>query len=99
MYCKKEIIGYFIGIFLFLFVVSVGFFKMNIVYSSSGVGTSSDKIGNSNFVEENQQTLEVFSSMEDNAFIKTYKQDYGYDVVLKVGDNEKVLSLRLPWEN
>lgn len=70
---------------------------MNIVYSSTGIGSSvsTQKI---EFYEDND-SIDTFSDIKDNAFIRIYKEDYGFDVVLNMFNEEKTFSLKLPWKN
>lgn len=70
---------------------------MNIVYSSTGIGSSvsTQKI---EFYEDDD-SIDTFSDIKDNAFIRIYKEDYGFDVVLNMFNEEKTFSLKLPWKN
>lgn len=95
MFVKQRSFKYISGIFLFIIVFTIGFVKMNMVYSSTGLfGEIQD-----NKIEFSQSGENPFSKIKDNSFLKIYKQDYGYDVVLKMFDNDKTFSLKLPWIN
>ncbi len=94
MFIKQKSFKYIFGIFLFMSVFMIGFVKMNIVYSSTGLFS---EIQNNKI--EFAQSENPFSKIKDNSFLKIYKEDYGYDVVLKIFDNEKTFSLKLPWIN
>ena len=82
---------------MFIFVFVIVFVKMNIVYSSTGIGSSvsTQKI---EFYEDDD-SIDTFSDIKDNAFIRIYKEDYGFDVVLNMFNEEKTFSLKLPWKN
>ncbi len=82
---KKEFPKLIFGIALFLFVFTFGFVKINTVYSSIGSSKSGDTIS--------------ISTINDNAPISIYKEDYGYDVVVKFGDISKVFSIKFPWKS
>ena len=95
MFLKKQSFKYMFGIIVFVFVFMVGFVKMNIVYSSTGLGNTY-KVQRDETISEDYQE---FLGIEDKAFIKIYKEDYGFDVVLRLFDEEKIFSLKLPWKN
>ena len=97
MFLKKEKVKYYLGIFLFLFVFTIGFVKINIAYSSLGIGTAVTV--SSNDIYEEQEDFTEFSNVVDNSLIRIYEQDYGYDIKLKFFNNEKTYSLKLPWKN
>lgn len=85
-----------IGLLLFALVFTVGFFKLNLVQSSSGI-YNSVPVFNSE-VNEDTKELEGISTINDNAFIKIFKQGYGFDFVLNINGKEKTFSLKLPWK-
>lgn len=97
MFLKGKKFKYTSGILLFIFVFIIGFVKMNIVYSSTGIGSSvsTQKI---EFYEDDD-SIDTFSDIKDNTFIRIYKEDYGFDVVLNMFNEEKTFSLKLPWKN
>lgn len=95
MFVRQKSFKYISGIFLFVTVFMIGFIKMNIVYSSTGLG----KELQSNKIEFYSDESDSFSNIKDNSFLKIYKEDYGFDIVLKIFDNEKTFSLQLPWMN
>lgn len=99
MFLKQNKIQYLIGIFLFIFVFFVGFVKMNIVQSSSGLA-SSVSMKKNEFYDEYKGNINIntLSNINDDSFIKIYKEDYGFDIILKINDNEKIFSLKLPWK-
>lgn len=99
MFLKQNKIQYLMGIFLFIFVFFVGFVKMNIVQSSSGLA-SSVSMKKNEFYDEYKGNINIstLSNINDDAFIKIYKEDYGFDIILKINDNEKTFSLKLPWK-
>lgn len=90
MFFKNYKFKYISGVILFVFVFIVGFVKMNIVYSSTGIG------GTTEVYSSNDET-DTISTINDQAFIRIYKEDYGFDIVFNAFDNEKIFSLRLPW--
>lgn len=100
MFLKENKFKYLTGITLFMFVFIIGFFKMNMVQSSSGVSSSVSTFKNESYMgyEEGYQS-NILSNINDNAFIRIYKQDYGFDFVLKINGKEKTFSLKLPWKN
>ena len=84
MFFNKKSFKYSMGIILFVVVLMVGFVKINTVYSSSGLSRTSN--GNN------------ISTINDNAFISIYDEDYGYDVVLKIGGEDRTFSIKFPWK-
>ena len=94
MFFKNYKFQYVSGIILFVFVFIVGFVKMNIVYSSTGIG------GGVSFQSTevySSDDMDALSTITDKAFIRIYQEDYGFDIVLNVFDSEKIFSLKLPW--
>lgn len=87
------------GVILFIFVFFIGFVKMNIVQSSSGLA-SSVSIKNDEVYDEYKENTNTntLSNINDDAFIKIYEEDYGFDIILKINDEEKIFSLKLPWK-
>ncbi len=82
------------GVILFVFVFVTGFVKMNIVYSSTGIGRpSAQEIK----AYSNGDYIDTLSTITDKAFIKIYEENYGYDIVFNIFDRERVFCLRLPW--
>lgn len=96
---KGNKFNYLTGITLFMFIFVIGFFKLNMVQSSSGVSSSVTTFKNDFYTSnENRYQLNNISDINDNAFIRIYKQDYGFDFVLKIKDREKTFSLKFPWK-
>lgn len=86
MFLNNQRFKYVMGIILFIIVFMVGFIKINTVYSSTGLSRSSSS--NSGI-----------STINDNAFISIYEEDYGYDVILKIDGKDKAFSIKFPWKS
>ena len=95
MFFKNYKFKYASGIILFIFVFVVGFVKMNIVYSSTGIGRGISL--QSTEVYSGSHDVDTLSTINDKAFIRIYREDYGFDIVFNVFNNEKIFSLKLPW--
>ena len=96
MFFKSEKSKFYFGIFLFLFIFTIGFVKINIVYSSTGIGKAVTVSNNE--IYEDKYGIHQFSNLIDDSLINIYKEDYGFDIKIKMFGNEKVYSLKLPWK-
>lgn len=96
MFFKDRKVKYYLGIVLFLIVFTIGFVKLNIVYTSTGIGNA--VTASNNQVYEDRFGIDQFSNIQDNSLISIYKEDYGFDIKLKAFGTEKVYSLKLPWK-
>lgn len=94
MFFKRRNLKYIFGIFLFIFVFSAGFVKINVVYSSTGIVNSVREVQENRTNEDNLN----ITTFDDQALISIYKESYGYDVILRIKGEEKIFSLKFPWK-
>ena len=85
---------YIFALLLSLTIISIGFFKFNIVFSSTGIGHYKSKL--SDFATNLTQEENILGNFEDKSFIKIYKEDYGYDFVINLGDTYKIFTFKFP---
>ena len=97
MFFKEKKFKYMFGVLLFLTVFITGFVKVNMVYSSTGIGGGN--ISQELVVSEDVESKDTLSTINDNAFMRIYKEDYGFDIVFRSCGKEKTFVLRLPWKN
>lgn len=94
MFFKERKFKYIFGIFLFIFVFIVGFVKINVVYSSTGIVNSVREVQENRI---NDDSLDI-TTFDDQALVSIYKESYGYDVILRINGEEKIFSLKFPWK-
>lgn len=79
---------------MFIFVFIVGFVKINVVYSSTGIVNSVREVQENRI---NDDSLDI-TTFDDQALVSIYKESYGYDVILRINGEEKIFSLKFPWK-
>lgn len=92
MFFKERKFKYIFGVLLFIFVFTVGFVKINVVYSSTGIVSSVRD------VQDNGNNNLDISTFDDQALISIYKENYGYDVILRMNGEDKIFSIKFPWK-
>lgn len=97
MFFKEKKFKYMFGVLLFLTVFITGFVKVNMVYSSTGLGGGN--INQELTICGDDGRKDTLSTINDDAFIRIYKEDYGFDIVFRSFGKEKTFVLRLPWKN
>lgn len=96
LFFKDKKFKYMAGIILFIIVFITGFVKVNMVYSSTGLGGGN--MVKEATISESDDSKDTLATINDNAFMRIYKEDYGFDIVLKSFGKEKMFVLRLPWK-
>ncbi|WP_044035549.1 hypothetical protein [Candidatus Arthromitus sp. SFB-rat-Yit] len=92
MFFKEKKFKYIFGILLFICVFTVGFVKINVVYSSTGI------VNNVREVQDNSNNDLSISTFDDKTLISIYKESYGYDVILRINGENKIFSIKFPWK-